>query len=425
MRDGKKVLLILGSLAVMKEIVENAKASGYYVIVTDYLADSPVKRLADESWMLSIDDVDGIVAKARQAGVDGVMNYCIDPGQKPYQQICKKLGLPCVADFEQFDIMTNKDKFKQTCKEYGIGYIPYYEIDETMRPEDLAKIEYPVMVKPADSRASKGIRVVEREEDLADAISYALSFSKRKKFLVEKYMVDCPETIVKYVACDGELFLTSMSDVFACIAEDGTKVYMGTQTYPFRYFDEYLQTTHERVKAMLRGIGIRNGAVSLTGFYDNGVFRFFDPSLRMGGAQDWRVVNAICGIDISSLLTNFAVTGSMGDVEAIRPIDCCIADKASALLYFDLRPGKIAKFEGIEEVTKIPGVVGYHQCHVVGDEVSGYGTSDNVAIRFILSCKNKEELAETMLEAQKYIRIEDAQGRNLIVSPFDVRKLRG
>ena len=108
MINGKKALLVLGAISAMNEIVIDAKQMGYYVVVTDYLENSPAKRYADETWMLSIDDVDGIVAKCKERNIDGVINYCIDPGQKPYQQICEKLGVPCVAGLEQFEIMTNK-----------------------------------------------------------------------------------------------------------------------------------------------------------------------------------------------------------------------------------------------------------------------------------------------------------------------------
>ena len=79
MIDGKKALLMLGAISAMNEIVIDAKKRGYYVIVTDYLSNSPAKKYADETWMLSIDDVDGIVEKCKERNVDGVMNYCIDP----------------------------------------------------------------------------------------------------------------------------------------------------------------------------------------------------------------------------------------------------------------------------------------------------------------------------------------------------------
>ena len=176
MINGKKAILFLGAISAMNEIVIDAKKMGYYVVVTDYLPDSPAKKYADETWMLSIDDVDGIVAKCKERNIDGVMNYCIDPGQKPYQQICEKLGLPCVAGYEQFDIMTNKDKFAKCCIEHGLDVIPKYNMDRKITEKDYDSLEYPIMIKPVDGRASKGIIVVNGPEEMNSAIEYSMSF---------------------------------------------------------------------------------------------------------------------------------------------------------------------------------------------------------------------------------------------------------
>ncbi len=402
----------------MNEIVIDAKKMGYYVVVTDYLTDSPAKKYADEAWLLSIDDVDGIVEKCKERGIDGVMNYCIDPGQKPYQQICEKLGLPCVAGFEQFDIMTNKDKFAKCCVEHGLDVIPKYNMDREITESDYSSLEYPVMIKPVDGRASKGIIVAYSANEMKSAIEYSLGFSKRKEVVIEKYMKNCPEFCAKYVACDGEIYFTTMSDVWDSVLPDGTRVYMGTSSYPSRYCDEYIKTTNDRVIAMLKSIGIKNGATSFTGFYDDGKFRFFDPSLRMGGAQDWRVAEAASGVNIANLLTNFAATGSMGDKEEIKKIDKAFTKKCSALLYYDLMIGTIGKISGIEEVLKLPGVVGYHLCHKVGDVIDSYGTANNVAIRFILSCDTQEQFMQTVKEANELMNIEDINGNSMIAPKY-------
>ena len=417
MINGKKVLLVLGGISAINEIIIDAKKQGYYVIVTDYLENSPAKKYADETWLLSIDDVDGIVEKCKERGVDGVMNYCIDPGQKPYQQICEKLGLPCVAGKEQFNIMTNKDEFAKRCLEYGLDIIPKYNLDEDVKPSDFDKFEYPIMIKPVDGRASKGIIRIDSKEKVEEGIKYALSFSKSKKIVIEKFM-NCPEFCAKYVMCDGEVFFTSMSNVWDSVLEDGTRVYMGTSSYPCKYYDEYLENVNDKVIAMLKGIGIKNGATSFTGFYDNGKFRFFDPSLRMGGAQDWRIAEAASGVNIANLLTSFAMTGSMGDVNEIRKIDKAFANKYSALLYYDLRIGKIGKIEGVEKILKLPGVVGYHQCHNVGDEITSYGTSNNVAMRFIVSCDTKSQFIDTVNKANDIIIIENDKGENMVAPKF-------
>ena len=417
MINGKKAILMIGAISAMNEIVIDAKKMGYYVVVTDWLPDSPAKKYADESWLLSIDEVDAIVEKCRERGVDGVMNYCIDPAQKYYQQICEKLGFPCVAGFEQYDIMTNKDKFARCCVEHGLDIIPKFNMDRELTEADYAELDYPVMIKPADGRASKGIIVANSPEEMPAAMEYALSYSKRKAVVVEKFL-DCPEFCAKYVACDGEIFFTTMSDVWDSVLEDGTRVYMGTSTYPSRYYKEYVATTNDRVIAMLKAIGIRNGALSFTGFYDNGAFRFFDPSLRMGGAQDWRVVEAASGVNIANLLTHFAMTGSMGDVKEIKKLDKAFAKKCSALLYYDLKKGTIGSITGIDEVLKLPGVVGYHQCHHEGDVIDSYGTANNVAMRFILSCDSREEFVETVRRAHELIEIKDIHGESMVAPKY-------
>ena len=122
---GKKLLILAGA-GVHNKVVRAAKEMGIYTIVTDYLPDSPAKELADESWMLNIMDVDGIVKKCKEEHIDGVMNFCIDPAQKPYLEICERLNLPCIGTRKTFDILTDKRKFKDYCVEHGVDVIPEY-----------------------------------------------------------------------------------------------------------------------------------------------------------------------------------------------------------------------------------------------------------------------------------------------------------
>ena len=51
MINGKKAILMIGAISAMNEIVIDAKKMGYYVVVTDYLPNSPAKKFADETWI--------------------------------------------------------------------------------------------------------------------------------------------------------------------------------------------------------------------------------------------------------------------------------------------------------------------------------------------------------------------------------------
>lgn len=119
-----KKLLILAGLGVHSKVVETAKKMGIYTVVTDYLEDSPAKRLADERLMYDIFDVDGLIAWGKAHHIDGVLDFCCDPAQKPAQQIAEALHLPVFGSSDQVNVLTNKKQFKQFCSENGVDVIP-------------------------------------------------------------------------------------------------------------------------------------------------------------------------------------------------------------------------------------------------------------------------------------------------------------
>lgn len=420
MNNMKKKLLVLGGAAQLCDIIENARDMGFYVIVTDNIENSPGKRIADESAMVSIVDVDGLVKLCRDKSIDGVMNYCLDPGQKPYFRVCKELGFKCYGNEEQFHIMSNKDIFKQECLKYGISTIPGYDKKGIIDEEVLHNVRYPVVVKPADGRASKGSSLCYNEQDLFKGIENALAYSERKRVIIEKYLPRLPEVVIKHCVVDGEVFFTSMSDLYTCYTPSGKRAYIGSQTFPSRYVDLYLKKVHDRVLSMIKGMGIKNGAMSWDGFVDGEDIRFFDPSFRMGGAQDWRIVDRISGVNISTLLTNFAMTGSMGDISKIRKVDKAFIRKSSAMLYFLCNLGHIDKIIGLQESARIDSVIGYHLSHEEGDEIKQFGTSDHVVVRFLMVADTKDELKRDIQKIQSFFDVLDKEGKSMLLPNFDV-----
>ena len=148
--QGKRLLFLGGAVQCCK-VVEAAKRLGVYTIVTDIKASRPMCEIADEILPYSVKDVEGIADWCSNNHVDGIMNLCIDAAQKVQEQLCRKFGFPCYGTAEQVFALTNKEEFKRTCSLYGIDTIPKYEED------DIAKgtIEYPVLVKPAESSGSR------------------------------------------------------------------------------------------------------------------------------------------------------------------------------------------------------------------------------------------------------------------------------
>ena len=214
---GKK-LLILAGVDVHVKIVKAAKALGVYTIVTDYLPleESPAKRIADEYWMLNIMDVDAIVSKCQEEHVDGVLAYCIDPAQIPYQQICEKLGVPCYGTKRQFEIMTDKRLFKDFCLQHGVDVIPEYSLRDVERNV----VQYPVLVKPTISRGSRGQSICWNKQDIPNAVQIAKSESRNGEYLIERYMINAQDMSFAYFITNGVPYLVKLGDRYLGHIED-------------------------------------------------------------------------------------------------------------------------------------------------------------------------------------------------------------
>ena len=192
----KKRILILGGQKKLCDIVEKAKALGYYTVVTDWYEDSPAKAIADKSYNISTADEDEILRLIKEEHINGVYTGFIDSNLEHYFNICQKSGLPCYLNEEILKCGTNKLQFKKKCREYGIDTIPCYKISPKNLDRSIEKLDFPVLLKPIDNSGSKGITVCSDEWSFRRAYERALRFSKSKSVLIEKFM--CCDYIAAY-----------------------------------------------------------------------------------------------------------------------------------------------------------------------------------------------------------------------------------
>ncbi len=202
----KKKLLLLGGDNLTKDIVKAAQELGVYVIVTDWydIERSPAKAIANEYWNVSIEDYGALTQKVKENHVDGILTGFTDSYLLPYQRLCELTGLPCYGTREQFDLFTNKDKYKQLCRKFNVPTIEAYDLDSP-------NINYPVMVKPVDGSGSRGIKICHNLQELQNAVIHSKESSRQGKVIIERYM-DCPEATLFWLFADGKYYLTMIGN---------------------------------------------------------------------------------------------------------------------------------------------------------------------------------------------------------------------
>jgi len=401
-------LLILGGAGVHCKLVEAARRLGVYTIVTDNLPDSPAKQLADEHLMYDIYDVARIVNYCREAGVSGVLSTHLDPCQRPYQQICQALGLPCFGNGEQFFRLTDKHAFKRLCREHGV------DVTEEFTEADIAsgEAEYPLFIKPVDSRGSRGQSVCRDARQARQAIAFARSESSNGDILIEKYMADAPEVQVTYYFIDGQPYLVRTVDSCRGAKELGLEKVVMCAVSPSRYTGQYLAGAHKRVTAMLKALGLRNGPAFLQGFYDNGKFRFFDPGLRFPGVDYERIYARVFGIDLTEEAVRFAL-GMAPGVRSLRQDSALLDGRCAAVLFPVIRAGRIAAIRGEDLLRADPRVISWLNRHTVGEQV-GWSADVNQRLAEIdVLCDDMQSLRQLVADISDTLQVYDEDGAQL------------
>ena len=417
--QGKKLLFFDGS-SLAASAVKRAKELGVKTIVANYYSPEkcPAKLIADESWDVDFSKTDEMVELIKKNSVDGIFVGWTDSHLPYYAEICEKAGLPCCGTVEQFDILSNdKRRFKQACIDYGVPTMPIYKLDLDFKREDLDKITYPVMVKPADESGSRGVKRCDTEQELVSYYAELYKNSKSKKIFVEKYIDSPKEIYIHYTVQDGYCSLSSTFMKQKALGEEKIASSAILHVFPSSYIELYQRTAEPAVIRMFESLGLKNGIVMMQGFIDGEDFYFYESGLRMGGEQFYVFANPINGINALDMMIEFSVTGKMtcGDV---KTQDNPYFKKSCCNYYITLKPGTVTSITGIEEVEKMPQVLQNATFKKVGDVISSTNSLDRVIYRLHVMDDTQEALAKTLEKISKTLRILDEKGNEMQVEEF-------
>lgn len=412
---GKKLLILAGA-GIHCKVVEAAKEMGIYTIVTDYLEDSPAKQIADESLMYDIFDVEGLTEWGRKNEIDGVIGFCCDPTSKPAQEIAENLGLPMFGNQKQVLALTKKALFKKMCIENQVDVIQEYKENDIQNET----IKFPVLVKPTDSRGSRGITVCQNLKELMQAIPLAKRESSDGKVIIEKDMAGHQDLTISYIVKDGIPTLISVGDRYSGRVEDHLNHQLACTIQPSQYAKMYMEHVNERVVKMIQNLGIENGPVFMQGFVDGNTVRMYDPGIRYPGNEYERIYTKATGINVVKNLIAYCVGGQLiDDISTFR--GSYDLNGMCAMQYMiNVGPGKIAKFEGLDEIAKHENVVDVQQKLFVGEIIRQTGDIRHRAGEIsILVERDINKMKQIIDFIQNKLKIISDNGKNMIISPFD------
>ena len=417
--EGKK-LLLLGSSGGTDDMVNYARSQGAYVIVTDNLPPnkSPAKLIADETWPVSTADMNTLEKLSINNRINGVSTGASDFNAEKVMSLCERIGLPFYCNRRQWETCSNKQLFKRLCQNNDIPVAREYRIDGNTK-EDLTQIKYPVIVKPVDSEAGKGIRICQNEDDLLKAHAQAISFSKTSQAIVEE-LVAGDEFTSAYTIKDGQFTLTYMADRYVTEPTE-TMPLPQANILPSKYIDRYMRGINDKVIKMFQSIGLGNGFIFIQGIINRGGIYVIEANYRLGGHLLHRFTSRINGINYMEMLINYALTGEMGDYDL--SLDNPRINKNCCNLVMVSKGGRVGKIIGLEEIQKKKNLIAVDKIYDEGDYIERSGTLRQTLMKFFFIEDTIQELKDGIREIQGTIKVLDDKGNDMLLDPFDVKRI--
>ena len=406
----RKKLLLLGIDNTTRDAIEYARSKNVYTIVTDFSSPETKKekKLADEYWMVDVSDFEALKKRCIEEGVTniyaGTNEFCLDQCKR----LCKELGFPFYASDDGWKASRDKGFYKEECRKAGVLTPKQYYLDKNFSEKDLEKIQYPVVVKPSDSTARKGLSIVSNQDELRAAYEKALEYSENKKIIVEQYI----DGIDVYIGCyihNKKLKLLYVT-VTQFIRVNGQKRFAFSSDFSkiTKLVDEQLLSKYEK---LITNMKCENGVCMFQCTSRDNLIYTFEFGYRLDGIRIWERVARTKGINELKMMVDLALGEIISDNAFIEN---GTKEKHICWLIWSL-PGKISKIEGKKELYSRNDISVLVDRFKEGDTV--LDVLDMRAIVLIIEVfgKNYEEITEKMIHINKTLHFYDENMNDMII----------
>lgn len=352
----KRTLLIVSGGLEACPGIEIAKSMGLHVVVSDIDRDAPGFAIADDCITASTYDVDETVAAARNyhervRPLDGVICVAADV-PLTVASVAEAVGLPGIS-CESAQLAIDKIAMKQCFARDNIPIPWFSEVASARQLSELVSAErMPLVIKPVDSRGSRGVLRLTPEIDLDWAYDVAWRNSPSRRVMVERFLPG-PQLSTESLVVNGIAYTIGFSD----------RNYENLEQYAPHIIEDGGQlpshlnaATHDAVRSLIqdaaKSMGISNGVVKGDIVIKNGQPHVIELAARLsGGYFCTHEIPLNTGVDFVGSAIRLALGEVVDPVNLIPKFNRPVAQR-----YMFSRPGVVAHVDGEKSFADHPDV---------------------------------------------------------------------
>ena len=402
--SGKAILIVSGGVEAA-DAAKRAKEMGLYVVVSDRDPQAPGFAFADSCILADVYSPEETAAAAERYSrklrkIDGVICVAAD-APVTTATVAHRLGLPGIS-VESAKLSCDKLAMKEKFLAAGVP-IPWFSAVPT--PQALQRIAAQqgrnLVIKPVDSRGSRGVQRVEQVADLNKAFALALEHSPSERVMVEQYLSG-PQVSTESVIVNGKCYTPGFSDRNYEYLERYAPFFIENGGDLPSHLPENTQAkVRDVVSRAAAALGITNGTVKGDIIVHKGEPHVIELAARLsGGFFCTREIPLNTGVDFIGA----AIKVALGEPVAAEELEPKHFTPVVQRYAFP-KPGKVVSVSGAEEARKISGVAEVIVTAKPGDIIPPAGDKRPSAAMVLATGATRDAALEAANDALSHIRI--------------------
>ena len=382
------------------------------IILIDMASNVVASKFADRHLVVSTMDFNAVRNVVIEERVDCIMTACGDQPLITMAVVSEELGLPCYLTKAQALNMTNKLYMKRLMVDNGIPTSNFLKINNIN--EDISKLKYPLMIKPADCNGSLGVRKANNKEQFIEFFTQAQEYSISNSAIVEEFK-EGKEIGIDCYALNGKAQILMMGEVRK--KKIGDSVLLIYQTYiPADISDRAKENLQQIANNITRVFRLNNTPLLIQTLVNGDEVNVIEFAPRIGGASKHRTITLKTGFDI--LRAN--VDAMFGEIPNVKVMENNFMYSRNHVY---ARPCIFSHVEGVEDLIEQGIIEEYVPYKMSGASIGEYLASRDRVGSFLVKASNMIELKTKIKQTVNALRVYDINGNDVIkreIFEFDV-----
>ena len=358
-------LMVLGGGIGQVPLIQSAKNLGFRTIVVGSPGNYPGYKIADICLEFNFMEKVKIIEAVKKYKINGIVTQ-VDSAVEIAAEVAEEQGLPSIG-LDVAKKFTNKKLMHEECEKLGVRVARWYSVRSLEEAYfKIRSFEYPFVVKPSDSSASKGVSIIENVTEVENALKNAFLNSDSNEIIIEEF-IEGEEYVFESITNNNSTTILAVGkrEYFNI---KGKKIPSATIFYNYEN-DSVVKEASEICADYISGSGLLWGLSHSEFIINRGTNEivFIETSARGGGASiSSDLVPLYTGININELLVKMAV-GQKVEIPKKNK-----TNKIVAYISFLMKPGIIKNdfnstaIEMLSGVKKVYGV-NFKKGDIVGE----------------------------------------------------------